>query len=103
MDPDSNHSSSLPSPEPATAGTSDAPIGPPIDVGTPTPVIPAANPGPTPEEAADNDRIEQEWVIKTKQVLLATRNDPYEQARQLAALRADYMLKRYNKEIKQGN
>ena len=52
--------------------------------------------------AADTDRIEQEWVIKTKQILLATRNDPYEQARQLAALRADYMMKRYNKEIKLG-
>lgn len=93
MNPDTSNSSSLPTPEPAAVGATavdasmrDAPL----------------DSGPTPQIAGDNDRIEQEWVTKTKQILLATRNDPYEQNRQLAVLRADYMAKRYNKEIKLG-
>ena len=102
MEPDSAHSSSLPVPETAAAETLKVPIGPPAGADDATQAAPAADPGVTPQEAADSDRIEQEWIIKTKQVLLATRNDPYEQARQLAALRADYMRKRYNKEIKLG-
>jgi len=98
MNPDVAGSSSLPSPEPATTGTAAVPIGAPAGVQS----APPSDPGATPQEAADLDRIEQEWILKTKQILLATRNDPYEQARQLAALRADYMMKRYSKEIKQG-
>jgi hypothetical protein len=99
MNPDTANSSSLPTPEPASPGAAPTqPVG-----ATPTPpAVPAAKPGATPEVAADNDRIEQEWVLKTKQILLATHNDPFEQARQLAALKADYMMKRYNKEIKLG-
>lgn len=98
MNPDTTKSSSVPIPEPAVAGDNTMP---PIDIGQPTPA-PQADPGATPAAAADSDRIEQEWVDKTKQIVLATRNDPYEQARQLATLKADYMMKRYNKEIKVG-
>lgn len=98
MDRDSDQSSSLPMPEPAAAGVAPVPIGAPAGAQS----VPPSNPGATPHAAADSDRIEQEWVLKTKQLLLATHGDPYEQARQLAALRADYMLKRYNKEIKLG-
>lgn len=67
----------------------------------PAPTTPL-QPGSTPAMAADVDRIEPEWVAKLKQIIGATQNDPYEQARQLAALRADYMMKRYSKEIKLG-
>jgi hypothetical protein len=99
MKPDDNQSSSLPAPEPATA---DAIAPQPVsDAQPPQPAAPA-DPGATPQEAADSDRIEQEWVLKTKQILLSTHNDPFEQARQLAGLRADYMMKRYQKEIKLG-
>lgn len=93
MNPDTTNSSSLPTPEPNAIGVAavDASLR----------EVPHDS-GRTPATAADSDRIEQEWVSKTKQIILATRNDPYEQARQLAALRADYMMKRYNKQIKLG-
>lgn len=89
MNPDVPNSSSLPTPEPAAAGGAPAPSN-------------ASHHHSTPPVAADTDRIEQQWVLKVKQVLLATRNDPHEQNRQLAILKADYMRKRYNKEIKLG-
>jgi hypothetical protein len=79
------------------------PTAPLVDTQVPatTPINPASA-GSTPAQAADTDTIEPEWVQKTKQIIQATLNDPSEQARQLAALRADYMMKRYNKEIKLG-
>jgi hypothetical protein len=54
----------------------------------------------TPAAASDNDRIEQEWVLKAKEIVAATRDDPYQQNRQLAAVKADYLKKRYNKTVK---
>lgn len=96
MNPDTMHTSgngaSLPVPGPAQQPT-------PMAAPTPTPSV---QPGSTPAIAADVDRIEPEWIAKLKQIIGATQNDPHEQARQLAALRADYMMKRYNKEIKLG-
>lgn len=99
MNPDFANSSNLPTPEPSTSAVNSAvqPVGVPN-----VQSAPATNPGATPAVADDGDRIEREWVTKTQQILLATRSDPYEQNRQLAALKADYMLKRYGKEIKLG-
>jgi hypothetical protein len=50
----------------------------------------------------DGDLIEKEWINRIKQIVAATRNDPYKQSEQLAALRAEYMKKRYGKDIKLG-
>ena len=50
----------------------------------------------------DGDLIEKEWVGRAKHIVATTRNDPYKQSEQLAALRADYMKKRYGKNIKLG-
>lgn len=99
MNPDSDTSSNLPMPEPAPV-TDDSAAQQLVSVNPQA--APAADPGLTPVAAADGDKIEREWVLKTKQILLSTHNDPYEQNRQLAALKADYMLKRYGKEIKLG-
>lgn len=55
---------------------------------------------PVPDEAADADVIEKEWVVKAKEVIAATKADPYKQVLELNKLRADYMKKRYNKDIK---
>lgn len=99
MNPDSANSSNLPMPEPAT-GTADT-ASEPIMAANPQSVQPS-DPGVTPGFATDGDKIEREWVLKTKQILLATHSDPFEQNRQLAALKADYMMKRYGKEIKLG-
>lgn len=53
-----------------------------------------------PQEAADSDLIEKEWVIKAKQIVEHTSDDPYLQQAQLNRIKADYMKKRYNKDIK---
>lgn len=85
MDANAENTGNLPQPAPAAA-SGPAPLSPPA----------------TPPGAQDSDRIEREWVMKTRQILLATHNDPYEQAQQIAALRADYLAKRYNKVIGAG-
>lgn len=53
-----------------------------------------------PQIADDNDLIEKEWVEKAKQIVDKTKDDPYLQNRELGNMRADYMKKRYNKDIK---
>ena len=53
-----------------------------------------------PATANDDDVIDKEWVVKAKQIVEASRQDPYLQTRQLAAFKADYLQKRYNKTVK---
>ncbi|MCL2037825.1 hypothetical protein FWG95_02370 [Candidatus Saccharibacteria bacterium] len=53
----------------------------------------------SPASAADEDLIEKEWVDKAKQVVKATRDDPHEQAKQVAELMRDYVKKRYGKVV----
>lgn len=48
----------------------------------------------------DGDLIEKEWVDKAKQIVEKTRNDPYKQSEELTVMKADYMKKRYGKDIK---
>ncbi len=54
----------------------------------------------TPPVADDGDRIEKEWVLKAKQIVAATADDPFQQNRQLAHMKADYLQKRYGKIVK---
>jgi hypothetical protein len=54
----------------------------------------------TPTIADDNDLIEKEWVLKAKEIVAKTRNDPYKQNKDMNVVKADYMQKRYNKTIK---
>lgn len=56
-----------------------------------------------PAMAADDDVIEREWVNKAKQIVDETRDDPYEQEKEVSKLQADYIKKRYGKEIKAVN
>lgn len=53
-----------------------------------------------PMSADDNDLIEKEWVIKAKQIVSATKDDPYTQNKEMSKFKADYLKKRYNKDIK---
>lgn len=55
---------------------------------------------PMPPAANDTDLIEKEWVEKAKQIVDHTRNDPHEQQRALAQMKAEYMKKRYNRDAK---
>ena len=57
----------------------------------------------TPLIASDDDLIEKEWVDKLKRIITLTRDDPYERARVIAQLQADYLKKRYNREMGQSN
>jgi hypothetical protein len=50
--------------------------------------------------ADDNDVIEDEWIDIAKRIIKEYRADPYTLSRALISLRAEYMKKRYNKDIK---
>ncbi len=53
-----------------------------------------------PDDASDADLIEKEWVVKAKDIVHHTQNNPYEQQNAISKFKADYMKKRYNKDIK---
>ena len=57
----------------------------------------------TPPVADDTDLIEKEWVLKAKQIVNQTREDPYTQTKEMSRFKADYLKKRYNKEIKKND
>lgn len=54
----------------------------------------------TPAVAEDKDEIEKEWISKAKRIVEQTKSDPYLQERAVSRLQADYMKKRFNKDIK---
>ena len=56
-----------------------------------------------PKEAGDNNRIEKPWVTKLKQIIANTKDDPHAQTESIVRVRADYIRKRYNKDIKLNN
>ena len=60
----------------------------------------AAASNDNPQIADDIDVIEKEWVQKAKKIVDETREDPRKQKDMLSEFKADYMKKRYNKDIK---
>jgi hypothetical protein len=52
-----------------------------------------------PAVAADEDLIEKEWVDKAKKIISDTRDDPAAREKQVGQLQADYLKKRYGKEL----
>lgn len=76
----------------------------------PTPVLPTSAPqvgadatavvhDDTPLLAADEDLIEKEWVDKAKKIILETKDDPYAREAAVTKLQADYLKKRYGREL----
>lgn len=57
----------------------------------------------SPVAANDDDLIEKEWVDKAKKIVEQNRNDPHSQEQAVSQLQADYLKKRYGKEIKIAN
>ena len=53
----------------------------------------------TPVVAADDDLIEKEWVDKAKAIIVKTKDDPYQRELQVGKLQADYLKKRYGKDL----
>src|SRR5437868_12037648 len=50
--------------------------------------------------ASDSERIEHIWVDKVKDTVARTREDPYIQSNEMSKIKAEYNLKRFNKQIK---
>lgn len=61
---------------------------------------PISDPAGLPVIADDTDLIEKEWVEKAKEIVARTRQDPYLQNKEVERMKADYMKKRYNKDIR---
>lgn len=53
----------------------------------------------TPVIAADEDLIEKEWVDRAKKILAQTKDDPYRREQEVSKLQADYLRKRYGREL----
>jgi Txe/YoeB family toxin of Txe-Axe toxin-antitoxin module len=53
----------------------------------------------TPAMASDEDLIEKEWVDKAKKILAQTKDDPYRREQEVSKLQADYLRKRYGREL----
>src|SRR5579883_1347093 len=87
MPPMSQTSPSLPAAPP--------PIPPPSQAAAISPSQHRASP-PT---ADDVDLIEKEWVLRAKSIVEHTRDDPHQQNQEINKFKADYIKKRYNKEI----
>jgi hypothetical protein len=78
----------------------------PAPVVLPEPVTPVADDTNTqasdngmPLVAHDDDLIEKEWVDKAKKIIVQTKDDPYAREREVGKLQADYLRKRYGKEL----
>lgn len=73
---------------------------PPVYI--PQPILPtddSASTDGTPVVAADDDLIEKEWVDKAKAIIVKTKDDPYQRELQVGKLQADYLKKRYGKDL----
>jgi hypothetical protein len=72
-------------------------MAPPVPAGV-TPAVSA--PTSAPATAEDTDLIEKDWVNRAKAIVDRTRNDPNLQNKEISHFKADYIKKRYNKDIK---
>jgi hypothetical protein len=72
---------------------------PPAPVPVPTHVQQSADDPIGPTLANDDDLIEKEWVDKAKTIIADTQNDPYRREQEVTKLQADYLRKRYGKEL----
>ena len=88
--------SSAPMPPPSTGAAQQVPPAP----AAPVPQAPGIAPSTMPQIADDTDLIEKEWVEKAKQIVAQTAHDPYLQNREINRVKADYLKKRYNKDVK---
>lgn len=64
------------------------------------PQVPSAQPAAQNLAAGDIDLIEKEWVERAKAIVEQTKNDPFVQNKELSKIKAEYIKKRYNKDIK---
>jgi len=72
---------------------------PTIPVSVPDPVDDRQAVDDSPIVANDDDLIEKEWVDKAKKIISQTKDDPFRREYEVGKLQADYLRKRYGKEI----
>lgn len=84
---------------PTAAATVSAPADPTASVNADAPAIAVGHTAAL--TAQDTDLIEKEWVQKAKEIVAKTHGDPYTQNKEINKMKADYIKKRYNKDIKQ--
>lgn len=88
-----------------------APIAPAISLPKPIVADDDNQPPPSPAKVVDDrdvgpavaddvDVIEKEWVDKAKSIVNEHKHDPYNQEKETSKLQADYLKKRYGKDIK---
>jgi hypothetical protein len=92
-------------PQPATDEHFDTNLGPQPAVALFTyddPVLPVPQTpsSQNPLIADDSDLIEKEWVEKAKRIVEQTSTDPRKQNTEINKVKADYIKKRYNREVK---
>lgn len=97
-----NTSAELPNEAMVKTSSSQVPVSFAPIVDNSTTSLPITSPvaSDDPQIADDVDVIEKEWVDKAKKIVLATKENPYQQEREVSKLQADYLMKRYNKQIK---
>lgn len=92
-----------PAQNPLLSQLSPAPVRPAV----PQPVAPTASQvsgtNNAPDFADDVDLIEKEWVVRAKDIVERTKNDPHLQNKEMHKFKAEYIKKRYNKELKLGD
>ncbi len=96
--PDKNVSSDNNLPPPRLDPVQPAMPSSPAPTPTISPMQPAAVSN-TPAIADDADLIEKEWVVKAKHIVEQTKNDPHLRNQEINKIKADYIKKRYNKDI----
>lgn len=101
MDPNHQEPNNYNLPNPSLAKPmSTASTGSPATVSGGTlnqPANPAANPAPANPK---DDKMEKQWVEGVKKMLEKNKDDPYRQSKDLELFKAEYIKKRYNKDIK---
>jgi hypothetical protein len=91
--------------ESALAAAAAAPILPPPVMPAPaSSIVPDAtsvgvSDDDLPIVANDDDLIEKEWVDKAKKIIIQTKDDPYRREQEVNKLQADYLQKRYGREL----
>jgi hypothetical protein len=90
--------------EATPAAVNSMPALPPIQAAAPMPTAPPDDAGMVvaddlPVVANDDDLIEKEWVDKAKKIIMQTKDDPYRREQEVSRLQADYLRKRYGKEL----
>lgn len=83
---------------PATAPTNTT-TGIPLAPADPS-VPPMQGAVSAPAIADDVDLIEKEWVEKAKRIVEQTKHDPHQQNKEMNHMKASYLKKRYNYDIK---